>query len=243
MRHLLIAFCILIIGISNVQAEPIKVLGKSVAELLTEDPKSMFHAVLLEAGRRAGLELQVSVNPGKRALEMFNQHMGDILAPVQLELMHSGPFKVPVIGCEPVSTKNRFIYTKSGSATMSSLKELDGKRVGLVRGYRYGDHIDHNESFTKIMAANVGQLMKMLDSKRVDAIIAFPHSIKKNSKMIKDIHLAYDKNSPVTIDNIAFAFHDNERGNRLRDAFSKAIIEMRDEGTLARMTNPMEVDK
>ncbi len=242
MRYLLFTIIILISSISNVWAEPVKVLGKSVAGLLTEDPKSMFHAILLEAGKRAGLELQVKVYPGKRALEMFNQHMGDILAPVQLELMHSGPFKVPVIGCEPVSTKNRFVYTHPESSTLSSLKELEGKRVGLVRGYRYGDHIDHNESFTKIMAANVGKLMKMLDSKRVDAIIAFPHSIKKFSKKIKDIHLVYDKKSPVTIDNIAFAFHDNERGNKIRDAFSKAIIEMRNEGILIRMTQPMEAN-
>ena len=66
-----IVFTLFVSFVWPASAEPVHILGKSIPQLLTTDPSSMFHGILVEAAKRANLDIKVEVLPGKRALTMF----------------------------------------------------------------------------------------------------------------------------------------------------------------------------
>ncbi|MCW9033198.1 MAG: transporter substrate-binding domain-containing protein [Rhodospirillales bacterium] len=227
------------LSISAALAETVSILGKSIPQLMTAQPDSMFHSIIVEVAKRADFKIKVEILPGKRALFMFNAGQGDVLVPVQLELMKPGPFKIPVIGSEPVMEQNRYIYSRKGKRPFRNLSELKGKRLGLVRGYKYGKHIDKNPDLKVFMVKDVGRLMQMLERDRLDAFIAFPNAIYRFSKILDVEKPTYDRLNPVAANNISFAFRDDPRGRRLRNLFSNTILEMKKDGTLERLTAPM----
>lgn len=239
MLRFLLSLIMICLFSSSVRADTIYVLGKSIPQHMTTKPDSMFPSILREAAKRAGHEIKLEIYPGKRALSMFNAGIGDVLAPVQLELMSPGPFKVQVIGSEPVLNTPRFIFSRAYTKLYHTLEDLRGIRLGLVSGFKYGDHIDGNPNLNVHMANNVPTLLKMLNSGRIEALIAFPHSIRR----IKNLHPneipIYDKNSPIAPNHIAFAFRDTPRGNSLRDSLSAAMVSMKEDGTMARLAAPM----
>jgi len=220
-------------------ADTIFVLGKSIPQFMTEKPGSMFPEILREAAKRAGHEIELRIFPGRRALAMFNSGEGDVLAPVQLELMNPGPFEQKVVGSEPIVNRPRFIFSKQNSKIYRSFDDLKNIRLGLVRGFKYGQTIDNHPELNITFGNDIPQLVQMLNRDRIDAIIAFPHSIRRLKNLKVEEVPIYDSTSPITPNHIAFAFRDTPRGRALRDSISNAMVDMKRDGTMGRLAAPM----
>ncbi|MGO1118131.1 substrate-binding periplasmic protein [Rhodovibrionaceae bacterium A322] len=234
------AFLLVFAGGQALAQESVKVMGKIIPQVLTDQSDSFFQAMLREIALRADFELEVEVLPGKRALSLFDQGQGDVFVPAQLEQIASGMFQHPVVSSEPVLDFQRFVYVKAGQKNLTSLAELSGKRIGLVRGYSYGPLIDKNETFAPVYGTDVSQLIKMLNRDRIDAFIAFPNSVYRLTKWSDETAPQRDAMAPITRNRITFAFRDTQKGRELRRKFNLAIEQMKADGSFKRLIAPFE---
>ena len=63
------------------------------------------------------------------------------------------------------------VVARTGSPQMKSLDELQGKKVGLIRGSKYGAAFDEATHFKRIQVSNMEQGLAMLLRDRVDVMV------------------------------------------------------------------------
>jgi len=90
----------------------------------------------------------------------------------------------------------------------SSAKELqNGEKVGVIRGYEYGEFFHENDSISKVWGKRHDQIIRMLQAGRVDTVILF----EKTANLFLD---------EMNLQNEVFAAFSSEP-SRIYVAFSK----------------------
>lgn len=187
--------------------------------------------LIREAFKRMDVDPFFEPRPWKRAL--YELENGDIMA------LSSG-FKTekrqefayfPEDGGLATETNCVVILSVSG-LEVTSLEDLRGLRVGVVREYLYGEPFDTMKGLTKIEANSSHQLLQMLLNQRMDAAIGnktvFRHLAKKMGKAGL-IQYVYELGSEPLY--LMFSKAHGQKSADLARDFGKAIRAMKKDGT------------
>lgn len=114
---------------------------------------------------RLGHSVKVEVMPWARALEMTKRGTFDILPSV----WYSKERANTLIYTDPIA-KNKivFIKEKGDPFTYESLGSLEGKTVGIVQGYDYGEKFLNADSFERDSANDIVTNVRKMLAGRVD---------------------------------------------------------------------------
>ena len=124
--------------------------------------------------------------------------------------------------------KNILVSKKGGDVKIAKLGDLDGKTVGVVSEYSYGDAFDNYKSATRDESANAETLLKKLENDRIPVIII--NELVYNS-LAKKLGLS-DKLEiqPFAVSDepmyVAFSKAKGDAAKGMAEAFSKAIGEV-----------------
>ncbi|WP_286264107.1 substrate-binding periplasmic protein [Thalassotalea atypica] len=143
----------------------------------------------------------------------------------------------PLPSCRTVSFMQKKIIaiTRRGEPPILDASDLEGKRVGAVKGYSYGLAIINNENIALHRVNNDTVNLQKLFAGRIDVIIGDVHSTIaaiKQSKMVAQ--LEYDVDRPVALLDVFFVFPDHGYGKIHCEQVSKGIEILKEQGDLKR---------
>lgn len=135
--------------------------------------------------------------------------------------------------------KREFVFTRENDVS-NNIKDLEGKRVGLTFGYTYSSELLSNPNIRFDYSKDDITNMKKLGMSRTDAFIVEEFSGLAALKLSGVRNIRYNPAVPLYERKVCFAFQPAETGTLLAKAFSDAIKEMKQDGTLKNLLGVSE---
>lgn len=226
MRYFLLSF--LVIMLYSAPALSTTIGSYYIPKLVVDKHQGLFIKMHNQVLQRISLDANLVIQPTKRTQRDFKQHKLDAYFP---ELLENLP-KAGVITSEPFYLKKIVLFTKLGS-DIKTIDDLEGKLVGAVTGYSYGENITKNQAihldYTKNDDVNIERLMRG----HIDAIIGDSSSTVAaiaDSKHAEQI--SYDLGKPIDVLDVFYVCQDSNSGKALCTAINEALTQMKTEGVI-----------
>lgn len=188
------------------------------------------HQKIVDAlSQRLNLTLTTTITPPLRAEQNFLSNQAQALMPDFCD----SHLAAPNLHSVPFARIIRYIMTPPNSPTINSYADLKGKKVGLVRGYRYEIEGVADSGIELLWTISQRQTVRMLKHGHLDAIIANLDVVSEIVHSEGGEIPSVDIHHPVTNRSLCYLFRDNALGRLLALEVSAEIIELRRQGKLA----------
>ncbi len=202
--------------------------------LMVEDAENgVFIELAKEVAKRAGLDITIKVAPPKRVVGAFVEGKIDCFFPA---LDVSFPENHPKAKSENIYVKRDFVFTKKGAPLLKTFSEISGNKIGLTQGYPYDAKVMAGDGFSLDIAPNDELNAKKLVAGRIDGFIVEEKTgiqAFKNSGLSEQFQ--YDTNSPISEQDVYFAFQSSDAGKKMAANVSEALSSMKADGTFGKI--------
>lgn len=229
---ILLFFCIVIIN-NNALADEKVVFGTFPIPLMVEDKDhGVFVDLTKTIAQRAKIDIEIVVYPPKRVLNYFMRKKIDIFFPA-LDVNFPKGIEIEK-SKELIYTKEDFVFTKKGNPLYRTIPDLENKKIGITLGYPYVNQLIHN-NLIKLEQANEDIMnAKKLISGRIDAFVVEEKSgLKSFEQAGLQSQMQYDPKTPLSRQNVYYAFQATTEGVKLSQLLSTALKEIKQDGTFA----------
>lgn len=187
--------------------------------------------VVREICRVLGIEPEISIVPWARALkEVQDGDAAAIYSPKDTDERREYLY----FTTEPINSERVVaVARKEDSITITTLNDLNGKSVGIVRGFTYGAKFDAAQGFDRIVCSDDVELLKVLDKKRIDVGIINERKFEIVSRQfgsrerLEVVYVVSEEFSYIGVSKKLGA-----RGEQLAQQFSDVLRQLRENGTL-----------
>jgi len=198
--------------------------------------EGLFVELLREVGQVARLpQLRIEVMPAPRALRNLMTGAHDAVFPA-LDVFFE-PGQTVVRTAETIDCKEDFVFTAKGAPVLRSLADLQGKVVGVTHGYPYSRAVMAASGFTLEVAVSDELNIRKLAAGRIDAFVL---DEKTGLKAAEALGLAdaiqYDRNAPVSRQDVYVAFQPTDRGRELAGRVSDGLRQLKANGRYQTIT-------
>ena len=168
MKKKLIIWLMLTIS-PNILANEIKLCGVEWPPFTFVEDKKFVNGISVdvhkEAFKRLGISYKSSVLPWPRCLAQVEKGIYDAV-------IDNAPLAPYIFGKVPTGVYPLGVYVREGSTDSKfSWKFMEGKKVGMVRGYDYTEKITRFKGWKAKFAKSDKQLLLKLKAKRTDYVI------------------------------------------------------------------------
>jgi len=137
----------------------------------TENFKGYSWDILRESFHATGYTITLSVVPWARAMVYLKIGEYDILFPTGKNKEREEMFHYSE---EPVNQARFVVYVRAGdSIEWKGLKSLEGRTIGVKRGFNYGDAWKEADFIEKYSVASIRQGFRMLSEKRLHGFAGY----------------------------------------------------------------------
>lgn len=193
----------------------------------------LYPALITEAFQTNKLAVQLDAKPWKRCIaDMDDARTGVGGIYKNEERLKKYDFS------EPIFVERMAVFSNKGrKLEFSGVPTLIGKRVGVMRGWSYGDEFDKAVKEGKITVEEVNsdaQNFQKLSAGRIDAVLAIDEA---GATVLKGGHHPdIEKSAKYLFENPTFlAFHKSANQADALSRFNKAIDDMRKNGKLGKI--------
>ena len=125
---------ILLSGI--VRAEPVRLVSPFLGDQLhLSDGSGLYGDILSRTYLEAGISPNVKILPFKRTVETFFDEKADCIWPIDKFILNKLGYKTDnLIESETMFHTSQHVFVAAGQPAISSLSQLNGKRVGILNG-------------------------------------------------------------------------------------------------------------
>ena len=234
MKYCTFLICwLLCCSVSLAQGEKIYRASTLQIPLLIEDEEhGVFIEVFQEVVKRAGERAELIISSGNRSKKMFCDGEVDMYFPA-LE----NSLACSSVNSTPFYHKEEIVFVPEGSPIISDINQLEGKVVGVTKGYSYGAGLTSNPKIELDYADSDVLNMRKLSKGRTQAFVVKTQSGLKALQESGVTNVVYDVKKPLSSRATYFAFHETDEGRALAEKFSNAIEAMISDGTLQRILN------
>ncbi|MDE1465013.1 substrate-binding periplasmic protein [Spartinivicinus poritis] len=187
--------------------------------------------IVTEAFKREGYELDMNFVPWARAIDGVKKASYDVLVGTwwteeRTKFLHYSD--------SYLENRIKFIKRKGDDFEFNGLASLDGKKVGIIRGYGYGDEFLNAANFTRPETSDLIKNLKKLVAKRIDItledeIVAKALIADKEPKLIEQIEFT---NNALSINKLHVSSGlKNKKHKAIIDAFNKGLKAIKEDGT------------
>ncbi len=210
-----------------------------IPRLVVDEHHGAFVELTRTIAERANLDIEIVVCPTKRAITYFQHQEFDVLFP-GLDVYFSSE-RPPIQSVECILIKQDFVFTKQGTALLKTIKELEGKRVGITFGYPYTIELTENSLIVFENAPGDENNIKKLLSGRIDAfVVELIAGLQASINVGVVDQIQYDSTSPIAQQNVYYAFQNTEAGKHLEAIVSSTLVGMKNDGTYAKILSQGE---
>jgi len=172
----------------------ITVAAYNIPGVLDSNGSGIYEIILDEVSRRSGVGLTLNYFPAKRALKTFDNNLVDCVIPVDHRLFpeydHHYQTKALYIA-------KAYVFTRYGSHVLTGVAALKNRVVGAELGMQLGREVEENVQILRV--SSLASLVRMLERKRIDALIAYDPDIFSVFKELNMETLPYDNARPIVV--------------------------------------------
>lgn len=220
----------LVFSVSAAWAKAVKMGTYQIPLMVESKDKGVFVELVKAVAGKAGDQLDIIVAPPKRTVGSFSKGEIDGFFPC-LDVMLPGDASKS----DPIYVKSDFAFTRSDTPKISDIKALEGKTVGITIGYPYAKALLSNKKIKLEQAESDVLNMKKLSKGRIDAFVVEEKTGIKALQESGATNIHYDKGKALSKQNVYFAFQPNADGKALAAKFSKALGEIKADGTFGKI--------
>ncbi|SDK90402.1 polar amino acid transport system substrate-binding protein [Maridesulfovibrio ferrireducens] len=183
--------------------------------------KGIYCELLDRTFKEIKITYKLSLMPWKRALRMAETQKSDGI-PGTAKNKHRN--RVLIFPDEPLSELEVVIFHRKGEDfKYNGISSLKGKKIGIIKGYTYGEEFDQSNLFTKEEVSLLKLNFLKLKIKRLDLVIAYKVvALYTLEKMNLTDQFSYSPN-PVRHAAMYLAFSQKPGNGRLAKKFSRAL--------------------
>ena len=236
-------FCtvVLLLGyfvVSPLQAAEMTMMSPSIPSCVEKDGTGIYQLALQEAAKRAGYSVKDEFYPVKRAIKNFTERQDTCLYSFYSAAKRTLG-EDNVIVSYPLAASKLYIFTKKGTPPVTSVEQLEGKRVGGILGTAEAFYREYTKGVNfRLDTASSDKLnLEKLEKGRIDAMFGwFPDLYPVLDQ------LSYSAELPLFIGHEKIICHNTKEGKLFINAISRALQEMHDDGTLQKIEGNFYVD-
>lgn len=207
------------------------VIGSFPIPLVVEDKDDgVFVELTKEIAKRVGIQIEILVAPPPRTLHNFEQNLIIGLFPGLDVTMPKKEFSRSA----SIYVKRDFSFFQKGKG-LATIKDLEGKKVGLTNGYPYVKELTENKNILFEFVEDDVLNMKKLGAGRIQAFVVEEKSGLEALKKAGETNIEYNKDVALSEQDVYYAFQNTPQGRELANKFSKALEEMKKDGTFAKI--------
>jgi len=230
---LIFTIVLLVLGL-NLNAAKVVFGSFPIPLMVVDNNNGVFVELTKAIAKEAGFDFTVSVKPTKRIATEFMEGKIDSLFPALNVMFPTG--KAPLKSSENIYVKQDFVFTKKGSPILKTIKDLEGKTVGITRGYPYAKELMANKKIKFQIVGKDEMNAKKLIAGRIDAFVVEEKSGLKAFELAGlNGKFQYDKTTPLSKQDVYYAFLNTDKGKKLEAAFSAALKKLKGNGTFAKI--------
>jgi polar amino acid transport system substrate-binding protein len=190
----------------------------------------VYPAVISAAFAKFNQPVSIEAKPWKRALAEIDEAKGGVGG-----IYKNDERAAKYDFSEPILTENTAVYfDKAKPIDFKTVADLHGKKVGIIRGWSYGDAFDAAKKDGKLTVEEVpndkSNFLKLAEG-RLDAVLAIEEAGK--AIVAAEKLASIDQGKAFLASNKAhLAFNKSAKQTDLLAKFSKAIGEMKQDGSL-----------
>ncbi len=191
--------------------------------------------ILEEAAEMADIGIHIGFYPWKRAMMMAETGKADGIFSMAYSKERE---KFVLFPSQPlVVSKNRIFANSDFKGDIANIRDLAGKRIGVVRGNIYGEAFDRCKACVKDVASNVDELFRAFGAKRYSLIIGDEDVVFHLAK-----RLGLKEIRPLSYVSAELKYYlgisrKSERTEELSDKISDALLRMKNSGRLEAIQN------
>lgn len=219
----------LLFAASVATAKPIVLATFSIPLMVESPDKGLFVKLTREIAKRNSRQVKIMVYPAGKTLLAFSNNKVDGFFPALDVYLPQSSAKSSVF-----YRKVDYVFYRKDKP-LKSLKDLEGKKVGLTFRYPYVKELINNKKIQFEMASDDVINMKKLGAGQLDAFVVEERSGLKALQLSGQKNIEFDPQTPLSEQVVYFAFQDNEEGKKLADIFTNTIENMKKDGSLDRV--------
>lgn len=209
-----------------------------IPRMVENEKQGIFIELTRDIIERDNLDIEIVIFPPKRAWDLFHREKIDVIFPAFDVNFPKGSQKVTSIA---FSSKPDYVFTRKGTPLLRTIKDLEGKRVGLTIGYPYARELLDNSLIDFDLAPTDEYNAKKLVVGRFDAfIVSLKSGLDTFEKLGLLKQIQYDIKTPISTNQFYYACQNTEEGKKICSQISNALRKMKDDGTLLHLHNKMK---
>ena len=215
---------------ATVQAAQYKIAGYPIPLMIENAESGLFVEIVKEMIRRTGEDFEIVVYPAQRTVAGFHAGEIDAFFPALDVLIEKEKSAT-----EAMYVKSDYAFTRKGEPEITSIAGLEGKKVGITAGYPYVKELTSNPNITIVEGPNDVANAQKLSMGRIDAFVVEEKTGLASLQEAGVENVGYPQGSPISQQNVYVAFQATEAGKAQAEKFSKALVEMQQDGTFGKI--------
>lgn len=219
----------------TVPSQKVFILNTFLIPLMVESKtKGIFIELTQELAKRAGIQIIINIFPAKRAINDFSIGNADALFPALNTFFPDKDSYFPTE--EIIYIKRDVAFTLKGQKPLETIAQLEGKKIGITRGYAYANNLINNPNIDFFMTNSDEYSAKMLRAGHIDAFIAEEVSglaALKRMKLTNEVQ--YSPKNPISEADVFYATQATEQGKYLAELLSQQLALMKEDGSFTRI--------
>jgi len=238
MQRILLLCIVTAVFTVSLSAQPYKIATYPIPLMVESPEKGVFIELAKEVIKRTGEQFTISVFPPMRTVGGFHAGEIDAFFPALDVLIQK-----EIASSEEIYLKRDFAFTRKGVEKITSIGQLKGKNVGITQGYPYANEIVKNKDYKVTVAQSDEINVKNLSAGRIDAFIVEEKTGLKAIENAGVTDVEYAPENPLSTQKVYFAFQADDKGKALAAKFTKALAEIKADGTFAKIMAKAEQQK
>jgi len=201
--------------------------------------EGVFIELTNELIKRLGVSARIRVSPPQRSINDLVKGRVDALFPA-LDAFFV-PDDVYTKSEELIYIKEDFVFTRKGDRMLTNIEDLEGRVVGVTRGYPYAPEIIRSNKFKLDYSLTDEICVQKLIIGRIEAFIVEEKTgIRAFEKQgVKNL-MQYNSKTPISKQDVYYATGRNGKGRHLAESISDALGSMKKDGTFEKILRKAE---
>jgi len=191
----------------------------------------LYPSIVSEAFRRMGVEVRMEAASWVKVLGCLEAGACGV-GGISRNFVRSERFDYS----DPIHVERVLVYVTGPGFSFESLDDLAGKRVGVLRGYTYGDAFDKaagGGGFTAVEGDSDLHNFQDLQAGKLDAVLCGKEKAELTLARLGLERTIKPLARPIIVDGVYLAFNMQAHKKDLLKRFDEALASMRGDGTLA----------
>ncbi len=214
----------------STQAASYKIAGYPIPLMIESSTSGLFVEIVQELIQRTGEDFEIVVFPAQRTVASFHAGEIDAFFPALDVLIEKEK-----AASEPMYVKCDFAFTRKGEPELKSIADLEGKKVGITAGYPYVKELTTNPKITLDIGPNDEANIRKLSAGRIDVFVVEEKTGVVALQQAGVDNVTYPAGSPISQQNVYIAFQATDAGKAQAGKFSKALQEMKQDGSFGKI--------